>query len=99
MLGLTRTTLNIQSFMGAIMAIGVAVANAILLVTFAERSRIEGREPWEAAIEGARSRLRPILMTSFAMLAGTGPMGLGLGGGGKRNAAPSWGVSRGLTAA
>ncbi len=66
MLWLTRTTLNIQSFMGAIMAIGVAVANAILLVTFAERSRAEGREPWEAAIEGARSRLRPILMTSFA---------------------------------
>jgi len=66
MLWLTRTTLNIQSFMGAIMAIGVAVANAILLVTFAERSRVEGRELWEAAIEGARSRLRPILMTSFA---------------------------------
>jgi multidrug efflux pump subunit AcrB len=51
-LWLTRTTLNIQSFMGVIMAIGVAVANAILLVTFAERSRAEGREPWEAAIEG-----------------------------------------------
>src|ERR1700740_3435183 len=79
MLWLTRTTLNIQSFMGAIMAIGVAVANAILLVTFAERSRVEGLEPWEAAIEGARSRLRPILMTSFAMLAGMGPMALGLG--------------------
>jgi multidrug efflux pump subunit AcrB len=74
MLWLTRTTLNIQSFMGAIMAIGVAVANAILLVTFAERSRVGGREPWEAAIEGARSRLRPILMTSFAMLAGMMPM-------------------------
>jgi hypothetical protein len=73
-LWLTRTTLNIQSFMGAIMAIGVAVANAILLVTFAERSRVGGREPWEAAIEGARSRLRPILMTSFAMLAGMMPM-------------------------
>ncbi len=82
MLWLTRTTLNIQSFMGAIMAIGVAVANAILLVTFAERSRVAGREPWEAAIEGARSRLRPILMTSFAMLAGMVPMALGLGEGG-----------------
>src|SRR5260221_10139715 len=76
MLWLTRTTLNIQSFMGAIMAIGVAVANAILLVTFAERSRAEGREPWEAAIDGARSRLRPILMTRFAMLAGMVPMAL-----------------------
>jgi multidrug efflux pump subunit AcrB len=51
-LWLTRTTLNIQSFMGVIMATGVAVANAILLVTFAERSRAEGREPSEAAIEG-----------------------------------------------
>src|SRR5260370_40661932 len=78
MLWLTRTTLNIQSFMGAIMAIGVAVANAILLVTFAERSRVEGREPWEAAIEGARSRLRPILITSFAMLARVVPLALSL---------------------
>src|ERR1700716_2186197 len=84
MLWFTRTTLNIQSFMGAIMAIGVAVANAILLVTFAERSRVEGREPWEAALEGARSRLRPILMTSFAMLAGMVPMALGLGEGGEQ---------------
>jgi hypothetical protein len=86
MLWLTRTTLNIQSFMGAIMAIGVAVANAILLVTFAERSRVEGREPLEAAIEGARSRLRPILMTSFAMLAGMMPMALGLAEGGEQSA-------------
>jgi multidrug efflux pump subunit AcrB len=82
MLWLTRTTLNIQSFMGVIMAIGVAVANAILLVSFAERSRVEGREPWEAAIDGARSRLRPILMTSFAMIAGMVPMALGLSEGG-----------------
>jgi Cu/Ag efflux pump CusA len=68
------------------MAIGVAVANAILLVTFAERSRIEGREPSEAAVEGARSRLRPILMTSFAMLAGMVPMALGLSEGGGQSA-------------
>jgi len=72
--------------MGAIMAIGVAVANAILLVTFAERSRVAGREPWEAVIEGAGSRLRPILMTSFAMLAGMVPMALGLGEGGGQSA-------------
>jgi multidrug efflux pump subunit AcrB len=85
-LWLTRTTLNIQSFMGVIMATGVAVANAILLVTFAERSRAEGREPWEAAIEGARSRLRPILMTSFAMIAGMIPMALGLSEGGEQTA-------------
>jgi multidrug efflux pump subunit AcrB len=101
MLWLTRTTLNIQSFMGAIMAIGVAVANAILLVTFAERSRVEGREPWEAAIEGARSRLRPILMTSFAMLAGMVPMalGLGLGEGGEQSAPLGRAVIGGLLGA
>src|SRR5436190_21768254 len=69
-LWLTGTTLNVQSFMGAIMAIGVSVANAILLVTFAEQRRREGMEAATAAIEGARSRLRPILMTSFAMVAG-----------------------------
>jgi multidrug efflux pump subunit AcrB len=99
MLWLTRTTLNIQSFMGAIMAIGVAVANAILLVTFAERSRAEGREPWEAAIEGARSRLRPILMTSFAMLAGMVPMALGLGEGGEQSAPLGRAVIGGLLGA
>src|SRR5438132_12194760 len=58
----TRTTLNIQSFMGAIMAVGVAVANAILLVTFAERYRKEGKTAAEAAVEGARTRVRAILM-------------------------------------
>src|SRR3954452_8796174 len=98
-LSLTRTTLNIQSFMGAIMAIGVAVANAILLVTFAERSRVQGREPWEAAIEGARSRLRPILMTSFAMLAGMIPMALGLGEGGEQSAPLGRAVIGGLLGA
>jgi len=99
MLWLTGTTLNIQSFMGAIMAIGVAVANAILLVTFAERSRVEGREPWEAAIEGARSRLRPILMTSFAMLAEMLPMALGLGEGGEQTAPLGRAVIGGLLGA
>src|SRR3984893_3330996 len=99
MLWLTRTTLNIQSFMGAIMAIGVAVANAILLVTFAERSRVEGREPWEAAIEGARSRLRPILMTSFAMIAGMIPMALGLGEAGEQTAPLGRAVIGGLIGA
>src|SRR6266571_2835011 len=85
-LWLTGTTLNIQSFMGAIMAIGVAVANAILLVTFAERSRIGGAAPDAAAVDGAQSRLRPILMTSLAMMAGMMPMALGLGEGGQQTA-------------
>lgn len=85
-LWLTGTTLNIQSFMGAIMAIGVAVANAILLVTFAERSRFAGVAADAAAVEGAQSRLRPILMTSLAMIAGMTPMALGLGEGGQQTA-------------
>src|SRR5260370_7235439 len=85
--------------MGAIMAIGVAVANGILLVAVAERSRIEGREPWETAIEGARSRLRPILMTSFAMLAGMMPMALGLGEGGEQSAPLGRAVIGGLLGA
>jgi multidrug efflux pump subunit AcrB len=98
-LWLTRTTLNIQSFMGAIMAVGVAVANAILLVTFAERSRIEGKQSDAAAIDGARSRLRPILMTSFAMTAGMIPMAIGLGEGGEQTAPLGRAVVGGLVAA
>jgi len=86
MLALTHTTLNIQSYMGTIMAVGVAVANSILLVTFAERSRMEGHDPAAAALEGAGSRLRPIVMTGAAMIAGTIPMALGLGDGGEQTA-------------
>jgi multidrug efflux pump subunit AcrB len=76
---LTGTTLNVQSFMGAIMAIGISVANAILLVTFAENARREGASVHEAAVEGGRGRLRAILMTATAMIAGMIPMALGTG--------------------
>ncbi len=96
-LWLTHTTLNIQSFMGAIMAVGVAVANAILLVTFAERARMSGDSA--AALTGATSRLRPILMTSFAMMAGMLPMALGLGDGGEQTAPLGRAVIGGLAAA
>ena len=82
----TGTTLNLQSFMGAIMAVGVAVANAILLVTFAERSRLTHGDSGRAALDGGVSRLRPILMTSCAMAAGMVPMALGLGEGGEQSA-------------
>jgi multidrug efflux pump subunit AcrB len=82
MLLATGTTLNVQSFMGAIMAIGIAVANSILLVSFAERFRHEGRPVLEAAREGAGSRLRAILMTAFAMILGMAPMAIGFGEGG-----------------
>jgi multidrug efflux pump subunit AcrB len=73
----TGSTLNVQSFMGAIMAIGVAVANAILLATFAEQYRKEGAAAEVAAARGATSRLRPILMTTFAMIAGMIPVAVG----------------------
>ncbi len=98
MLLATQTTLNIQSFMGAIMAIGVAVANAILLVTFAERYRLEGQTAIEAAIDAARTRIRPIAMTSLAMIAGMVPMALGLGEGGDQTAPLGRAVIGGLLA-
>ncbi len=96
----TGTTVNIQSGMGAIMAIGVAVANAILLVTFADRARIaNGGNRAEAAIEGGISRLRPILMTSCAMIAGMLPLALGLGEGGEQTAPLGRAVAGGLALA
>jgi multidrug efflux pump subunit AcrB len=99
MLAVTRTTLNVQSFMGAIMAIGVAVANAILLVTFAEQSRVAGSSPLQTAIEAARSRMRPVLMTSAAMIAGMIPMALALGEGAEATAPLGRAVIGGLAAA
>ena len=98
-LGLTGTTLNIQSFMGAIMAVGVAIANAILLVTFAERARLAGADASAAAVDGAASRLRPILMTSFAMIAGMLPLAIGFGAGGEQTAPLGRAVVGGLAAA
>jgi multidrug efflux pump subunit AcrB len=79
MLLATGTTLNVQSFMGAIMAIGISVANAILLVTFAEAARHEGSDVTEAAVEGSRGRLRAVLMTATAMIAGMIPMAMSSG--------------------
>ena len=74
MLLATRTTLNIESYMGGIMAVGVGTANAILLVTFAEQHRRTGPSALASGIEGAKERMRPILMTSAAMIAGMIPM-------------------------
>ena len=79
MLRFSGTTLNVQSFMGAIMATGIAVANSILLVTFAERARRDGRAPEEAVTEGASGRLRAIAMTAAAMIFGMLPMAIGMG--------------------
>jgi multidrug efflux pump subunit AcrB len=86
MLVATGTTLNVQSFMGGIMAVGVAVANAILLVTFAEEARRRGATPLDAALEATRARIRPVLMTSGAMIAGMLPMALALGEGAQATA-------------
>jgi len=99
MLWLTETTLNVQSFMGAIMAVGVAVANAILLVTFAEQSRRQGESPMQTAIHAARARMRPVLMTSAAMVAGMIPMALALGDGAAATAPLGRAVIGGLAAA
>jgi multidrug efflux pump subunit AcrB len=81
MLLITRTSLNLESFMGTIMAIGVAVANAILLVTFAEQNRKQGQDAETAARNAAGERLRPVLITSMAMITGMIPMALALGRG------------------
>ncbi len=99
MLFLTGTTLNVQSFMGAIMAIGVAVANAILFVTFAEFSRKEGAPASDAALEGGQSRSRAILMTAAAMIVGMIPMALGLSESGRQTAPLGRAVIGGLAAA
>jgi multidrug efflux pump subunit AcrB len=85
MLLLTHTTLNVQSFMGGIMATAIAVANSILLVTFAERARLEGRSAREAAQVGATGRLRAILMTAAAMIFGMLPMAIGSSAGGSES--------------
>ncbi|MDB5391034.1 MAG: mdtC 1, partial [Planctomycetaceae bacterium] len=98
-LWITGATLNIQSFIGAIMAIGVAMANAILLVTFAEASRRERGDSREAAIHGAERRFRAILMTSLAMGVGMIPMALGLGEEGAQTAPLGRAVIGGLAAA
>ena len=99
MLYLTGTTLNIQSFIGAIMAVGVAMANAILMVTFCEEFRRGGATSREAAVHGAGSRMRAVLMTSCAMTAGMIPMALALGEAGPQNAPLGRAVIGGLVAA
>ncbi len=98
-LWLTGTTLNVQSLMGMIMAIGVSVANAVLLLSFARQRRRAGDSRDQAVQAAARSRLRPILMTSLAMIAGMLPMALGVGEGGEQNAPLGRAVVGGLAAA
>jgi len=86
MLFLTRTTLNVPSLMGAVMSIGVATANSILVVTFAKERLAETRNAFTAALDAGYIRLRPVVMTALAMIIGMVPMALGLGEGGEQNA-------------
>ncbi|MDB5138010.1 MAG: Multidrug efflux pump subunit AcrB [Mucilaginibacter sp.] len=95
---LTGSTLNLQSYMGMIMSTGVSVANAILIVTNAENLRLEYRDATKASITSASIRLRPILMTSFAMMAGMIPMASGLGEAGEQTAPLGRAVIGGLFA-
>jgi multidrug efflux pump subunit AcrB len=95
MLFVTGTTLNVPSLMGAIMAVGVASANSILLVTFAREQQLAGKSAFEAAIEAGHTRIRPVLMTAAAMIVGMIPMAIG-GAGEEQNAALARAVIGGL---
>jgi multidrug efflux pump subunit AcrB len=101
MLALTGTTLNVESFMGSIMAIGIATSNSILLVSFANEARAEREDltSREAALVAGRTRLRPVLMTALAMILGMLPMAFGLGEGGEQNAPLGRAVIGGLLVA
>lgn len=96
---ITNTTFSVPSLMGAIMCIGVATANSILLVTFANEQRLEGKKALSSALAAGYTRLRPVLMTASAMIIGMLPMSLGFGEGGEQNAPLGRAVIGGLFAA
>ncbi len=100
MLALTGSTINVESLMGSIMAVGIATSNSILLVSYANDARVEkGRTPSEAALEAGKTRLRPVLMTALAMIIGMIPMALALGEAGEQNAPLGRAVIGGLLVA
>ena len=100
MLAATGTTLNVESFMGAIMAVGIATSNSILLVSAANEARVEQElGVLAAAIEAGKTRLRPVIMTALAMIIGMVPMALSLGEGGEQNAPLGRAVIGGLLVA
>jgi len=100
MLALTGTTINVESLMGAIMAVGIATSNSILLVSYANDARVENNvSPLEAALEAGKTRLRPVLMTALAMIIGMVPMALALGEAGEQNAPLGRAVIGGLLVA
>jgi multidrug efflux pump subunit AcrB len=99
MLYLTQTTFSVPSLMGSIMTIGVATANSILLVVFANDERMTGKDQWEAALAAGYTRLRPVCMTALAMILGMLPMALAFGEGGEQNAPLGRAVIGGLLVA
>ncbi len=96
---LTRTTISVPALMGAIMSVGVATSNSILLVTFANDERRDGKDARAAALSAGHVRLRPVIMTALAMIIGMAPMALGLGEGGEQNAPLGRAVIGGLLVA
>jgi len=97
MLFLTHTTFSVPSLTGAIMCMGVATANSILVVSFAKEQLAQGRTAVDAALEAGFTRFRPVLMTALAMIIGMVPMALGLGEGGEQNAPLGRAVIGGLS--
>jgi multidrug efflux pump subunit AcrB len=96
---LTHTTISVPALMGAIMCMGVATANSILVISFAKEHYQENGNPIAAAIEAGRTRFRPVIMTALAMMIGMVPMALGLGEGGEQNAPLGRAVIGGLLCA
>ncbi|HEV7551384.1 MAG TPA: efflux RND transporter permease subunit, partial [Candidatus Angelobacter sp.] len=86
MLFLTHTTLSVPALTGAVMCMGVATANSILMISFARERMDEGMSPLQAALEAGHTRMRPVIMTALAMIIGMLPMAFGLGEGGEQNA-------------
>ena len=86
MLFITHTTLSVPAMMGAIMCMGVATANSILVISFAKETLLESHDPVDAAMAAGFTRFRPVIMTALAMIIGMVPMALGLGEGGEQNA-------------
>ena len=96
---MTHTTLSVPALMGAIMCMGVATANSILVITFAKERRLHHGDALQAAIEAGYTRFRPVLMTALAMIIGMIPMALGMGDGGEENAPLGRAVIGGLLCA
>lgn len=97
MLFLTHTPLSVPALTGAIMCMGVATANSILIISFAKEHLLEKQIPYLAALEAGKARIRPVIMTALAMIIGMMPMALGMGDGGEQNAPLGRSVIGGLS--